>query len=200
MAMFVNFKSYQKSGKAPALMLVGLHDYPQNENYDVDLLGSVLKVCDRVLRAARELVIPIAFVRWRGQESEGKGSVPGWLPGFEPQRTDMVFDLASTSLFSNISLAQVVEESELDFAIAGIHPGPALVSTAIEASLKGYKPSFLSDALICPAPTTVSANKFNSSILEVLACCGETLQSYEWQPVPASGAAKAPRPSTADWH
>ena len=72
------------------------------------------------IRHARNFGIPIAFTRQSdGPEVFERSAPSAWISGFEPKRSDMVFERQQPSCYSNQLFADVVSQAE-SFAIAGL--------------------------------------------------------------------------------
>jgi nicotinamidase-related amidase len=144
----IDLRSYLGASNSRLLVMVDL----QEENYDElarergsDLARS-LDNCMSAIRHARELGLPIAFTR----QAEGPGWIERsarspWISGFEPKRSDMVFERRQPSCYSNQLFEDVVSQIG-SFAIGGLIADETCLATAIDASHRGHRVTFLSDA------------------------------------------------------
>jgi nicotinamidase-related amidase len=148
MSSVVDLKTYIGASNSRLLVMVDL----QEENYDrlardyaVELDRS-LESCRAAIRHARNSGLPIAFTR----RAEGLGLIErsaqsAWLSGFEPKRSDMVFERQEPSCYSNPLFGDVVSQIG-SFAIGGLAAEEICLATAIDASHRGHRVTFLSDA------------------------------------------------------
>jgi nicotinamidase-related amidase len=148
MSSVVDLTTYIGASNSRLLVMVDL----QEENYDrlardyaVELDRS-LESCRAAIRHARNSGLPIAFTR----RAEGLGLIErsaqsAWLSGFEPKRSDMVFERQEPSCYSNPLFGDVVSQIG-SFAIGGLAAEEICLATAIDASHRGHRVTFLSDA------------------------------------------------------
>ena len=109
-------------------------------------LARALDNCMAAIRHARNFGIPIAFTRQSdGPEVFERSAPSAWISGFEPKRSDMVFERQQPSCYSNQLFANVVSQAG-SFAIAGLGAEESCLATAIDASRRGHHVTFLSDA------------------------------------------------------
>src|SRR5260370_29951614 len=100
------------------------------------------------IRHARNLGIPIALTRQTdSSESIGRLAQSAWISGFEPKRSDMVFERPEPSCYANQLFANVVSQIG-GFAIAGLVAEQTCLATAIDASHRGHHVTFLSEASV----------------------------------------------------
>jgi nicotinamidase-related amidase len=102
--------------------------------------------CTLAIRHARSLGLPIAFTR----QADRPGSIErpaqsAWISGFEPKRSDMVFERQQPSCYTNQLFEDTVSRVG-GFAIAGLVAEETCLATAIDASHRGHRVTFLSDA------------------------------------------------------
>jgi nicotinamidase-related amidase len=148
MSSVIDLRTYVGASSRRLLVMVDL----QEKNYHAlakddapDLMRS-LDNCMSAIRHARECAIPIAFTR----QGDGPGvlerSAPSpWISGFEPRRSDMVFERQQPSCYGNQLFENVVSQAG-SFAIAGLVADESCLATAIDASRRGHHVTFLSDA------------------------------------------------------
>src|SRR6185312_7062721 len=119
MPSVIDFLEFKGFTTPPALVLVGLHQHPEQRLENVQACSAVLSNCRMVLARARECGIPIAHVRTLYPKSaSSRLRYPPWIAGFEPMRSDMVFDLLQPSCYSNMEFSRAMDHSNGNFAIA----------------------------------------------------------------------------------
>jgi nicotinamidase-related amidase len=144
----IDLKTYVGASNSRLLVMVDL----QEENYgrlardDAAELDRSLESCRAAIRHARNSGLPIAFTRC----AEGRGLIErsaqsAWISGFEPKRSDMVFERQQPSCYSNPLFEDVVSQIG-SFAIGGLAAEEICLATAIDASHRGHRVTFLSDA------------------------------------------------------
>ena len=104
--------------------------------------------CRRLLLAARALPLPVAHARQvRGETYfNPHSSFADWIPGFRPQPTEMVFERAQPSLYSNSEFVALVEHiRDPVVVIVGLSGAQACLSTAVGAAHRGHRLIFLGD-------------------------------------------------------
>jgi nicotinamidase-related amidase len=111
-------------------------------------IARALDNCMSAIRHARSSGVPIAFTR----SSAETGSIGGsehsaWIAGFEPKRSDMVFERQQPSCYTNRLFEDIVSRTG-SFAIAGLVAEEACLATVIDAAHRGHHVTFLSDASV----------------------------------------------------
>ena len=144
----IDLRTYVGASSRRLLVMVDL----QEKNYNAlaqdnapGLLRS-LDHCMAAIRHAREFAIPIAFTR-HGDEAGvlEKSNQSAWISGFEPRRSDMVFECPQPSCYSNHLFESVMSQAG-SFAIAGLVAEATCLATVIDAAHRGHHVTFLSDA------------------------------------------------------
>jgi nicotinamidase-related amidase len=111
-------------------------------------IAAALENCMAAIRHARTNGLPIAFTR----QAEAAGAIEpatrsAWIPGFEPTRSDMVFERQRPSCYANRLFDNIVSQSG-SFALAGLVADETCLATAIDAVHRGHHVTFLSDASV----------------------------------------------------
>src|SRR6267143_2571917 len=111
MSSVIDLRTYVSASNSRLLVMVDL----QEKNYDEladdrasDLTRSLAN-CMSAIRHARNLGLPIAFTR----QADGPGLIErsaqsAWIAGFEPKRSDMVFERPQPSRSPHHPLANAV--------------------------------------------------------------------------------------------
>ena len=148
MSSVIDLRTYVGASNSRLLVMVDL----QQKNYDAlakDHAGDLARALDKcmaAIRHARNFGIPLAFTRQSdGPEVFERPAASAWIAGFEPKRSDMVFERQQPSCYSNQLFTNVVSQAE-GFAIAGLGAEESCLATAIDASRRGHHVTFLSDA------------------------------------------------------
>jgi nicotinamidase-related amidase len=111
-------------------------------------IARALDNCMSAIRHARSSGVPIAFTRSNAETGSMGGSEhSAWIAGFEPKRSDMVFERQQPSCYTNRLFEDIVSQTG-SFAIAGLVAEEACLATVIDAAHRGHHVTFLSDASV----------------------------------------------------
>jgi nicotinamidase-related amidase len=111
-------------------------------------IARALDNCMSAIRHARSSGVPIAFTRSSAETgSTGGLEHSAWIAGFEPKRSDMVFERQQPSCYTNRLFEDIVSQTG-SFAIAGLVAEEACLATVIDAAHRGHHVTFLSDASV----------------------------------------------------
>lgn len=144
----IDMRSYIAASSSRLLVMIDL----QESNYDelargrASDLARSMENCTLALRHARDLGLSIAFTRpSRHPVTAERAAQSAWISGFEPKRSDMVFERSQPSCYTNQLFEDVVSQVG-SFVIAGLVADETCLATAIDASHRGHRVTFLSDA------------------------------------------------------
>jgi nicotinamidase-related amidase len=107
-------------------------------------------------------------------------SYPTWIKGFEPRRTDMVFDRTMPSCYSSLEFARTIERTSRSFVLAGFSAEMSCLSTMIQAFHFGHQVIYLADASACGASLQLSAADMCKSINAILPLYGAVSRTQAW--------------------
>jgi nicotinamidase-related amidase len=149
MSAVIDLRTYVSASNSRLLVMVDL----QERNYEelakdcASDLARAMENCALALRHARDLGLPVAFTRPAGRSgATQRASQSAWISGFEPKRSDMVFERAQPSCYTNQLFEDVVSRVG-KFVIAGLAQEVCL-ATAVDASHRGHGVIFLIDASV----------------------------------------------------
>ena len=148
MSSVIDLRRYVSASNSRLLVMVDL----QENNYDelasdrASDLARSLENCMSAIRHARKLGLPIAFTR-QTDSLGGRSAQSAWISGFEPKRSEMVFERPQPSCYTNQLFDDVVSQIG-SFAIAGLVAEETCLATAIDASHRRHHVTFLSDASV----------------------------------------------------
>jgi nicotinamidase-related amidase len=182
MSSVIDLRSYVGASNSRLLVMIDL----QQKNYDElakdrasDLRRS-LENCMSAIQHARNLGLPIAFTR--------QGDNPGliersaqsaWISGFEPKRSDMVFEREQPSCYTNRLFEDVVSRIE-SFAIAGLVAEQTCLATAIDAAHRGHNITFLSDASVSSGRHNSDSQAVHSLTTKAIELFADTATTRHW--------------------
>src|SRR5258706_15453851 len=191
----IDLRTYVSASNSRLLVMVDL----QENNYHAlahdgasDLTRS-LENCMSAIRHARNLGLPIAFTR----QTDSSGSIErpvqsAWISGFEPKRSDMVFERPQPSCYTNQLFEDVVSRIG-SFTIAGLAE-EACLATAIDASHRGHHVTFLSDASVSRGRRDSNARAVHVVTTKAIELFADTVTTRDWQ------VATSPRTSKGHRH
>jgi nicotinamidase-related amidase len=182
MSTVIDLRTYVSASHSRLLVMVDL----QEKNYDelacdraTDLARS-LENCMSAIRHARNLGVPIAFTRQTdSSESIGRLAQSAWISGFEPKRSDMVFERPEPSCYANRLFANVVSQIG-GFAIAGLVAEQTCLATAIDASHRGHHVTFLSDASVSRGRHDADARAVHVVTTKAIELFADTVTTRDW--------------------
>jgi nicotinamidase-related amidase len=177
----IDLRTYVSASNSRLLVMVDL----QENNYDElaknrasDLIRS-MQNCTLAIRHARNLGLPIAFTRSSGNPGGMERSPQSaWISGFEPKRSDMVFERPQPSCYANQLFEDVVSRIG-SFAIAGLAE-EACLATAIDASHRGHRVTFLSDASVGRGRHDTDAKDVHILTTKAIELFADTVETRHW--------------------
>jgi nicotinamidase-related amidase len=179
----IDLRTYVGASRGRLLVMVDL----QEKNYRAlaqDKAPALMRALDNAMAAirhAREFAIPIAFTR----AGDGPGvlerpAASAWIAGFEPRRSDMVFERQQPSCYSNQLFENVVSQAG-SFAIAGLVAEETCLATAIDASRRGHRVTFLSDASASRARPATDAAAVHVLATRAIELFADVANTGQWQ-------------------
>jgi nicotinamidase-related amidase len=180
MSSVIDLRRYVSASNSRLLVMVDL----QENNYD-DLandrasdLARSLENCMSAIRHARKLGLPIAFTR-QTDPLGGRSAQSAWISGFEPKRSDMVFERPQPSCYTNQLFDDVVSQIG-NFAIAGLVAEETCLATAIDASHRRHHVTFLSDASVSRARSDTDARAVHIVTTKAIELFAATTTTRNW--------------------
>jgi nicotinamidase-related amidase len=172
MSAVINLSEFKEQRASATLVLVDMHqDFGAcAEDADSPDWSRAVANCRAALRHARALGFPVAFTRrivtpnalWATPE------YPRWIDGFEPRRSDMIFDRQLPSCYANNEFAQMVDRIGGVYVIAGLFAEGACLSTAIDAFHRDHRITFLADASASRARQDVPAEAMHKAVAGIM--------------------------------
>jgi nicotinamidase-related amidase len=150
MTAIVDLRAYVNGASGRLLVMVDLQmrTYEELAGDPACDIARALDNCMSAIRHARSSGVPIAFTRSNTATGSGGGSEhSAWIAGFEPKRSDMVFERQQPSCYANPLFEDIVSQTG-SFAIAGLVAEEACLATVIDAAHRGHHVTFLSDASV----------------------------------------------------
>jgi nicotinamidase-related amidase len=181
MTPVIDFLEFKSQIAMPTLVLVGLHQNSGDDPKDMRAYGRALSNCRAVLDHAKACNIPVAYARNITPKSvSDRLHYPPWISGFEPARSDMIFDVLQPSCYSNTEFSRAMEYSNGNFAIAGLFGETTCLSTAIDARHRRHNFTYLSDASACRNNGAIPAAMFHEAVSQVMSIYGNVMEGAQW--------------------
>ena len=188
MSTIVDLRKFRDRGRSvPTLVLVDLH-YELFDLFEVGVSGPTraLDNCLALLRHARALGIPVAFTRRIAEplSLSAEPTYPRWINGFEPQRSDMVFDRCKPSCYASSDFAEMAEHLGGNFVVAGQAGELSCLSTAVDAFHRDQRPTFLTDALVTRGGKDLPAATMERGLAHIVSLSVDTDTAEGWMTAP----------------
>ena len=171
--------SYAAAASLQTLVLVDLQPESIDEGLEKSLVESALERCREAVIHARLQRIPIAYVRNAHGRVMPRSSTH-WIEGFEPIRDDMIFEREKLSCYSSARFAEVLGNKGQSLVIAGFMGETTCLSTTIEASQRGQKVIYLSDASVSSPLAMISSAESHRFIAALAQVYGNVLTTRDW--------------------
>jgi nicotinamidase-related amidase len=143
-------------------------------------VASALENCMAAIRQARASGLPIAFTRQVEQQRASEGSArSAWIPGFEPKRSDMVFELQGPSCYANRLFDNIVSQIG-SFALAGLGADTTCLATTIDAAHRGHLVTFLSDASVSRRRSLTDAQSVHLATTKAIELFADVRATRRW--------------------
>jgi nicotinamidase-related amidase len=182
MSAVIDLRAYLGESHSRLLVMVDL----QMQNCD-ELAGdpscdvaSALENCMAAIRHARANGLPIAFTRRMPEPGSSRSfDRSAWIPGFEPKRSDMVFELERPSCYANRLFDDIVSHST-SFALAGLGADETCLATAIDAAQHGHDVTFLSDASVSRGRAGADARSVHLVTIKAIELFADVRATRRW--------------------
>jgi nicotinamidase-related amidase len=180
----VSLRSYSNASAIPTLVLLDmqqeyiasprLHSIPDAE--------AALENCRLALMHSRGLGLPVAFLRMIDKSPFFNPvlSYSGWIPGFEPLTSEMVFERSKPSCYANREFAHAMTEGGGHFVLAGFSGEAGCLATAVEAFHRGHRVTYLADASASHGLDRIPARAVHKTIAHLIGLYGEVTSTRSW--------------------
>jgi len=179
-----DLRSYIDSRHIPTLVLVDVQqEYVASpRRLALPHADAALERCRAALSSARQLGLPVAFVRWIGKSAFFNAASPfaDWIEGFTPQRSEMVFERAKPSCYASTPFANLIDQAGGHFVVAGFAGEAACLSTAVDAFHRGHSMTFLFDASTSHALEDIAPADAHRVISQVISLYARVTDTAAW--------------------
>ena len=184
MTSIVSLRTFANSSNVPIVVLVDMQQeyLAKPRLLAISEIDRALDNCRRVLDHAREIGLPVAFMRQLNESAFFNRATPfvRWIEGFEPYRNEMIFERSSPSCFSCEPFAALVNQSRGGIVLAGFAGESACLSTLIDAFHRNQKVTYLCDASASHALENVSADEIHRAVSKISGLYGDVYETTDW--------------------
>jgi nicotinamidase-related amidase len=188
----VNLRSYANKSVVPTLVLLDMQqEYTASPRmFAIPHVEAALENCRRVLRHARLVGLPVAFLRMVGRSPffNPALSYSRWISGFEPVNSDMVFERSKPSCYASREFANAMTEGGGHFVLAGFSGEAACLSTVMEAFHRDHHVTFLADASASHGLDQIAPQSVHETVVQLIGLFGEVTTANQWICGQTSGA------------
>jgi len=193
MSNVINLRSYANKSVVPTLVLLDLQqEYIASPRlFAIPEADAALENCRAVLRHARQVGLPVAFLRMVGPSPffNPALSYSKWIAGFEPVSSDMVFERSKPSCYASREFANAMTEGGGHFVLAGFSGEAACLSTAMEAFHRDHRVTFLADASASHGLDQIGSQSVHETVVQLIGLFGEVTTARQWMSAHTFGAA-----------
>lgn len=184
MSAVIDLRAFTNSIAVPVMVFIDLQQeyVAAPRALALSEISEELANCGEILAHARSVGIPIAFTRWIGKSPFFNAATrfSGWINGFEPHNTDMIFDRSQPSCYSSKDFVEVITNSGGNVVIAGFAGEVACLSTAIDAFHRGHNLVFVADASASHPLDGIAARDVHNTITRLISLYGAVTTTRSW--------------------
>ena len=184
MTSIVSLRTFANSSNVPIVVLVDMQQeyLAKPRLLAISKIDRALDNCRRVLDHAREIGLPVAFMRLLNESAFFNRATPfvRWIEGFEPYRNEMVFERSSPSCYSCEPFAALMNQSRGGILLAVFAGESACLSTLIDAFHRNHRVTYLCDASASHALEDVPADEIHRAVSKISGLYGEVYETTDW--------------------
>ena len=184
MTSIVSLRTFANSSNVPIVVLVDMQQeyLAKPRLLAISKIDRALDNCLRVLDHAREIGLPVAFMRLLNESAFFNRATPfvRWIEGFEPYRNEMVFERSSPSCYSCEPFAALMNQSRGGIVLAGFAGESACLSTLIDAFHRNHRVTYLCDASASHALEDVPADEIHRAVSKISGLYGDVYETTDW--------------------
>lgn len=184
MTSIVSLRTFANSSNVPIVVLVDMQQeyLAKPRLFAISKIDRALDNCRRVLDHARDIGLPVAFMRLLNESAFFNRATPfvRWIEGFEPYRNEMVFERGSPSCYSCEPFAALMNQSRGGMVLAGFAGESACLSTLIDAFHRNHRVTYLCDASASHALEDVPADEIHRAVSKISGLYGDVYETTDW--------------------
>ncbi|HWA91396.1 MAG TPA: isochorismatase family protein [Rhizomicrobium sp.] len=191
MSEVIEFDQYHRVKPAPPLVFVDMIEdqLEPEEGFGRRDAEAVLAKCRLLLEEARMRHWPVAFVRSPAPSFPGyPRRASRWIEGFEPRRTDMIFERNGDSCYSNDQFASAMDGAGRVFVVAGFSGESTCLSTVMDAAAHDHFVGLVCDASATRPLPGYDAAKSHRAVVAVASRYATIVTAEHWIEVAAGTA------------
>jgi nicotinamidase-related amidase len=180
----VSLRTFANSSNVPIVVLVDMQQeyLAKPRLFAISKIDRALDNCRRVLDHARDIGLPVAFMRLLNESAFFNRATPfvRWIEGFEPYRNEMIFERSSPSCYSCEPFAALMNQSRGGIVLAGFAGESACLSTLIDAFHRNHRVTYLCDASASHALEDVPADEIHRAVSKISGLYGDVYETTDW--------------------
>jgi nicotinamidase-related amidase len=180
----VSLRTFANSSNVPIVVLVDMQQeyLAKPRLLAISEIDRALDNCRRVLDHARDIGLPVAFMRLINESAFFNRATPfvRWIEGFEPYRNEMIFERSSPSCYSCEPFAALMHQSRGGIVLAGFAGESACLSTLIDAFHRNHRVTYVCDASASHALEDVPAGEIHRAVSKISGLYGEVYETTDW--------------------
>jgi nicotinamidase-related amidase len=180
----VSLRTFANSSNVPIVVLVDMQQeyLAKPRLLAISEIDRALDNCRKVLDHARDIGLPVAFMRLINESAFFNRATPfvRWIEGFEPYRNEMVFERSSPSCYSCEPFAALMNQSRGGIVLAGFAAESACLSTLVDAFHRNDRVTYLCDASASHALEDVPADEIHRAVSKISGLYGEVYETTDW--------------------
>ena len=184
MTSIVSLRTFANSSNVPIVVLVDMQQeyLAKPRLFAISKIDRALDNCRKVLDHARDIGLPVAFMRLLNESAFFNRATPfvRWIEGFEPYRNEMVFERSSPSCYSCEPFAALMNQSRGGIVLAGFAGESACLSTLIDAFHRNHRVTYLCDASASHALEDVPAGEIHRAVSKISGLYGDVYETTDW--------------------
>ena len=184
MTSIVSLRTFANSSNVPIVVLVDMQQeyLAKPRLFAISKIDRALDNCRKVLDHARDVGLPVAFMRLLNESAFFNRATPfvRWIEGFEPYRNEMVFERSSPSCYSCEPFAALMNQSRGGIVLAGFAGESACLSTLIDAFHRNHRVTYLCDASASHALEDVPADEIHRAVSKISGLYGDVYETTDW--------------------
>ena len=184
MTSVVSLRTFANASSVPIVVLVDMQQeyLAKPRLLAISDIDRALDNCRRVLDHSRRIGLPVAFIRMVNESAFFNRATPfvRWIEGFEPCRSEMVFERSSPSCYACEPFAALVNQSRGGIVLAGFAGESACLSTLIDAFHRNHPVTYLCDASASHTLDDMPADEVHRAVSKISGLYGEVYETDEW--------------------
>jgi nicotinamidase-related amidase len=180
----VSLRTFANSSNVPIVVFVDMQqEYVAAPRLlAISGIDRALDNCRKVLDHARRIGLPVAFVRMLSESAFFNRATPfaRWIEGFEPYRSEMIFERGNPSCYSCEPFTALMNQSRGGMVLAGFAGESSCLSTLIDAFHRNHKVAYLCDAAASHALDDVSAGEIHRAVSKISGLYGDVHETDDW--------------------